>query len=118
MSYNESLNPNSNYPEMSQSEWDRAPWNQEDNPEEEIEVTISMTLSKNVKIKVTDYIKDEDGNIDYSDCNLREAVMDQIYLPCDSDSYLRSLRDGISIPINEIIKDLSNWDIDDLDVVL
>ena len=32
MSYNESLNGNSNYPPMSQSEWDNAPWNQVDNP--------------------------------------------------------------------------------------
>lgn len=118
MSYNESLNPNSNYPEMSQSEWDKAPWNQEDNPEEEIEVTVSLTLSKNVKIKVTDYIKDEDGNIDYSDCNLREAVVDQIYLPQDSDFYLESLQKGLSIPINKIIKDLRGWNIDELDVVL
>ena len=32
-----------------------APWNQVDNPEREIEVTVSVTLSKTVKIKVSDY---------------------------------------------------------------
>ena len=32
-----------------------APWNQVENPEREVEVTISITLSKTVKIKVRDY---------------------------------------------------------------
>lgn len=32
-----------------------APWNQVENPEREVEVTISITLSKTVKIKVKDY---------------------------------------------------------------
>ena len=31
-----------------------APWNQKDNPEMEIEVTVSVTLSKNFTIKVKD----------------------------------------------------------------
>lgn len=57
-----------------------APWNQVDNPEREIEVTVSVTLSKTVKIKVSDYSitdsgKDEDGeyfeDIDYSKCDLK-----------------------------------------------
>lgn len=93
MSYNESLNNNSNYPLMSQSEWDNAPWNQVDNSEREIEVTISVTLSKTTKIKVSDYEitnsgKDEDGEyfeeIDYSNCDLEEAVKEQIKLPQDT----------------------------------
>lgn len=59
-----------------------APWNQVDNPEREIEVTVSVTLSKTVKIKVSDYEitdsgKDEDGeyfeDIDYSNCDLKDA---------------------------------------------
>ena len=46
-----------------------APWNQSEPPEEEIEVLVSITLSKSVKIKVKDYIvvdegKDEDGTDD------------------------------------------------------
>ena len=44
-----------------------APWNQKSLPDEEVEVLISITLSKSVKIKVNDYTivdkgKDEDGN--------------------------------------------------------
>ena len=67
-----------------------APWNQVDNPEREIEVTVSVTLSKTVKIMVSDYEitdsgKDEDGeyfeDVDYSNCDLKGAVEKQIALP-------------------------------------
>ena len=60
-----------------------APWNQVENPEREVEVTISITLSKTVKIKVKDYEivdsgRDEDReyfeDIDYSNCDLKSAV--------------------------------------------
>lgn len=70
-----------------------APWNQIDNPERKIEVTVSVTLSKTVKIKVSDYEitdsgKDEDGeyfeDIDYSNCDLKKAVKEQIILPQDT----------------------------------
>lgn len=68
-----------------------APWNQEDPKPRTIEVTVSITLSKTVKIEVDDYIAeeetDEDGNYntyyDYSDCDLEQAVRDQIPLPTD-----------------------------------
>ena len=68
-----------------------APWNQVDPEPIEIEVTISITLSKTVKIYVDDYIQeapevDEDGHyyqgdIDFSECNLCQAVEEQITLP-------------------------------------
>ena len=70
----------------------KAPWNKEENPEREIEVTVSVTLSKTIKVKVSDYDvinsgKDEDGNyfedIDYSNCDLKEAVTNQGLLPQD-----------------------------------
>lgn len=70
-----------------------APWNEKENSEREIEVTISVTLSKTTKIKVSDYEitnsgKDEDGEyfeeIDYSNCDLEEAVKEQIKLPQDT----------------------------------
>lgn len=100
-----------------------APWNQEENPEREIEVTVSVTLSKTVKIKVSDYdivniARDEDGNreevIDYSWCNLERAVCDQIVLPQDAW--------GCIPPNNErnkkYISDLQGWSIDDFVVNL
>lgn len=119
MSYNESLNSNSNYPLMSQSEWDNAPWNQVDNPEREIEVTVSVTLSKTVKIKVSDYEitdsgKDEDGehfeDIDYSNCDLKSAVEEQIVLPQSAHMYVESNP--------KAHEDLSNWCVDDFEVLL
>ena len=123
MSYNESLNGNSNYPPMSQSEWDNAPWNQVDNPEREIKVTVSITLSKTVKIKVSDYEitdsgKDEDGeyfeDIDYSNCDLKGAVEEQIVLPQEACNYIApKTKKNV-----KAISDLKGWNVDDFEVLL
>ena len=119
MSYNESLNSNSNYPPMSQSEWDNAPWNQVASPEKEIEVTVSITLSKTVRISVSDYEitdsgKDEDGeyfeDIDYSNCDLKGAVEEQVILPQSAHMYVKGN--------SKVQEDLSNWCVDDLEVNL
>lgn len=84
----------------------RAPYNEVDPPEKEIEVCISVTLSKTVKVKVSDYTivdsgKDEDGeyfeDIDYSDCDLKTAVEEQIKLPQDT---------------------CKGWNVDDFEVIL
>ena len=96
-----------------------APWNQVDNPEREIEVTVSVTLSKTVKIKVSDYEitdsgKDEDGeyfeDIDYSNCNLKDAVEEQVILPQSAHMYVKGN--------SKVQEDLSNWYVDDLEVNL
>ena len=96
-----------------------APWNQVDNPEREIEVTVSVTLSKTVKVRVSDYKitdsgKDEDGecfkDIDYSDCDLKGAVEEQIVLPQSAHPYVKSNP--------KVHEDLSNWCVDDLEVNL
>lgn len=97
-----------------------APWNQVDNPEREIEVTVSVTLSKTVKIKVSDYSitdsgKDEDGeyfeDIDYSKCDLKRAVEEQITLPQDAYKYVKGEFD------NDQYNDLEGWDVDDFEVI-
>ena len=96
-----------------------APWNQVDNPEREIEVTVSVTLSKTVKIKVSDYEitdsgKDEDGeyfeDIDCSNCDLKSAVEEQIVLPQSAHMYVKSNP--------KVHEDLSNWCVDDFEVIL
>ena len=96
-----------------------APWNQVDNPEREIEVTVSVTLSKTVKIKVSDYEitdsgKDEDGeyfeNIDCSNYDLKSAVEEQIVLPQSAHMYIKSNP--------KVHEDLNNWCVDDLEVIL
>ena len=68
-----------------------APWNQVDPEPIEVEVTVSITLSKTVKIYVDDYIQeapevDEEGHyhkgdIDFYNCDLKSAVKNQIILP-------------------------------------
>lgn len=92
-----------------------APWNQCDNTEKEIEVTVNITLSKNVKIKVTDYnvCVDEDGHyIDYSDCDLKSAVENQILLPQDAGNVLEKCQ----CP-NNIVNSFKDWVVDDFEVV-
>jgi hypothetical protein len=90
-----------------------APWNEPaDLPEKEIEVTVSITMSKTFTIKVNDYViekyADEDGcsnYYDYSKCNLEKAVREQIYLPDEAYRFYDK---------NQIIKqDLSGWNTDD-----
>ena len=81
MSYNASLRANSNYPPMSQSDYDRAPWNEVELPPKEVEVTVSITISKTTKVPVMDYIIDEEGEADFSNCDLKKAVEENIKLP-------------------------------------
>ena len=66
---------------MSQSDWDRAPWNEVELPPKEVEVTVSVTISKTMKVPVMDYIIDEEGEADFSNCDLKKAVEENIKLP-------------------------------------
>lgn len=97
-----------------------APWNQVENPEREVEVTISITLSKTVKIKVKDYEivdsgRDEDGeyfeDIDYSNCDLKSAVEEQLFLPQDAGDLMTKchIEEGY---------DLQGYTVDDFEVIL
>lgn len=56
MSYNESLQPNSNYPAMSQSQWDSAPFNEVEVPEKDFEITCSQSLSRTAIVTTNNYI--------------------------------------------------------------
>lgn len=85
-----------------------APWNESSNPPKEIEVTISMCISKTVTIKVTDYeaTKEDDAiEYDFSECDIYQAVKDQHKLPNIEDGY-----------INE--PNINGWYIDELNVEL
>ena len=89
MSYNQSLANNSNYPPMSQSDWDRAPWNEEENPPVKVKVDVTITLTKTIEVEVDDYTVEREtyrGRVvsedyDFSDCDLRKAVDDQLPRP-------------------------------------
>ena len=98
-----------------------APWNQVNNPERKIEVTVSITLSKTVKVRVSDYEVtdfgiDEDGmhyeDIDYSNCDLKSAVEEQIVLPQDAYRFITSSGN------KSIKEELKGWNMDDFEVVL
>jgi hypothetical protein len=74
---------NYDYPEGSDSSF--APWNDVEQDDELVEVTISQTLSKQVEVEVNDYEVDwdydEDGNkipeLNFSNCDLRTPTLDQ-----------------------------------------
>lgn len=67
MSINKSINSNSNYPIMTQSQWDNAPFNQEDLPEKPFDIVISCSLSKDTTIYSSDY--NPDGKYGYEELN-------------------------------------------------
>ena len=73
----------------------RAPWNEVESPPKEVEVTISAIVSKTMKVPVRDYTIDEEGNIDFSECDLKKAVEENIRLP-----------------------NTKGWDLDNFEVVL
>lgn len=83
----------------------------------EAEVVVSVTLSKSFKVEVADYTtekeKNEDGSTsiyyDFSDCDLKQAVEDQILLPQDAHKYVNGTYRA---------KDLEGWNVDDFEVVL
>lgn len=111
------------YPEGAYND-PKAPWNQVDNPEREVEVTISVTLSKIEKIKVVDYNIIDSGHdkngelfedIDYSDCNLQEEVESQVYLPQEIPFFLRN--SGVT-EMEELADEYEGWNVDDFTVTL
>lgn len=73
----------------------RAPWNEIELPPKDVEVTISVIVSKTIKVPVRDYIIDEEGNIDFSECDLKKAVEENVRLP-----------------------NTKGWDLDNFEVVL
>lgn len=85
MSYNESLRSNSNYPAMSQSQWDSAPWNEPVIPDKTFDVLISQTLSKNTEVTTNDYtprFDEEDGPYaDTEDTDFESAYMEEHMTP-------------------------------------
>lgn len=137
MSYNESLNGNSNYPPMSQSEWDNAPWNQSDPEEKEFEVTVSQTLSKSITVTTSDYIPggyfpetewDIDGYHtitchepdDTSDTDWKKAYNNEHYTPLGLiQEFKEMLEKNTPIPETRrkhLIDECMNWIEDDLEV--
>ena len=86
-----------------------APWNQVEPEPRKIEVTVSITLSKTVEVEVTDYTAeedyDEDGyngiNYDYSECDLEQAVRDQVTLPNSVGEFNDWVEDDFAVNLEE-----------------
>ena len=86
-----------------------APWNQVDPEPRKIEVTVSITLSKTVEVEVTDYTAeedyDEDGyngiNYNYSECDLEQAVRDQVTLPNSVGEFNDWVEDDFAVNLEE-----------------
>ena len=86
-----------------------APWNQVEPKSKKVEVTVSITLSKTVEVEVTDYTAEEDideennHNIiyDFSECNLEQAVRDQILLPNDTEEFNSWTEDDFAVNLEE-----------------
>ena len=87
----------------------RAPWNQVEPKPKKVEVTVSITLSKTVEVEVTDYTAeedyDEDGyngiNYDYSECDLEQAVRDQVTLPNSVGEFNDWVEDDFEVNLEE-----------------
>ncbi len=105
-----------------------APWNEVDLPEREVDVTVSVTLSKSFKVAVSDYTVertyDEDGyyeDEDYSECDLYKAASEQIVMPQDlADCIEKLCKDaGIELPSNikRVLEDCKKWSVDDIEVI-
>lgn len=109
-----------------------APWNQANLPEKEIEVTISVTLSKTMKVMVNDYKVEEDADedrrylsYDFSDCDLHKAVEDQVVLPQNLAEFTERMFDhdlnlkaaGMPMYLKDAIKDCKSWCVDEIEVI-
>lgn len=105
-----------------------APYNQESLPKEEIEVTISVTLSKTVKVKVNDYKVEKSGvhtSYDFSGCDLYKAVEEQVVLPQNLSRFTEEIFNhdlnlkavGMSKYLEEAIEDCKGWYVDEFEVI-
>lgn len=103
---------NGNYPAGADVPW--APWNQPSVEDIEVEVTVSLTISKTLKVRVPSI----NGKVlPITDGELKEAVIHQRWLPHE----IANIGDSILKDSTEqkyIIEDLSNWVEDDFEVVL
>lgn len=81
MSYNMSLRADSNYPPMTQSQWEEAPFNEVSLPKREFSVIASQSLSKVVTVHTEDYDMQYDeeerqNHVDTTDTSWQYAFAD------------------------------------------
>ena len=116
-------------PLMSQSQWDSAPWNQHDYPEEEFDVTVSQTLSKETTVWTDDYILecDDEGYRDYDTSETRwsEVYRETKMTPLDIINACKTLAQHLlqlgtayigPLHMNALIEECEGWVEDDYEV--
>lgn len=126
MSYNNSRNAKNNYPTMSQSEWDNAPWNDRRNQEQGFEVNVAITMSRDVIICTDNYRVGDDNepNTDNTDWrkeyeNKCYAIPDllkelEIYLKKDIES--NKGNKSKEHRLNELLEACQGWNVEELEV--
>ena len=102
MSYNESLSPNSNYPPMSQSEWDNAPYNEPVIPERDFDIDVEFVMSKTVTVTTNDYAPEYDDEDGREYANTENTDWEQAY---DNNGHLT---------IAEMLQELESYVKDDM----
>lgn len=91
-----------------------------------VDVTVSITLSKSFTIYTDNYQlepnTDKEGNT-FTDVvfdDLKLDVIEQIYLPSESENIVRQIYNGYlssNIVKDKVLKDLSDWNVDDFTVI-
>lgn len=80
MSYNESLSKNSNYPAMTQSQWDSAPFNEPVIPERDFTIEATYTMVKTgVDVCTDNYIPEYDEEDGRTYCNTEDTDWEDVY---------------------------------------
>ena len=89
-----------NYPAMSQSQWENAPFNQVEPEDTNVDVHVEITLERNANIVTNDYYED-DGIVEFND--LENAYLDDsIPLP----EVLEGLADRLRMEFNKLQNEL------------
>ena len=130
MSYNESLGRNSNYPPMSQSEWDNAPFNEVSVPEKDFDVEVSFVMRKVAKVTTDDYVPEYDeedghtyqntentdwGNAYESSCYTIQELLHELenYVKEDLERYKGN--HAKEHKLNALLEDCQGWTVEDID---
>ena len=129
------MNTDGNYPPMTKSQWDSAPFNEKPIPDKEFEVCITQTLSKTVKVSTNRYLLnegvDDDGHrysdIDTSDTDWKKVYKDGHYTPLELIEKFRDfLKSTLQDPLGGtlkyahkvmLIEECDNWIEDETEVV-
>lgn len=109
-----------------------APWNKPDYEDREVEVTVSITMSKSFKLKtgnydIIDYGEDEDGDY-YEDIvfnDLKSDVEYKFVMPNNLSKYTKVIfkedldlkAAGMPKCLIEALEDCDNWVVDDFEVI-